>query len=30
MASTLVILLLGNDKGSQRRDIAQAKRFWSH
>lgn len=27
--STLVILLLGGEKGAQRRDIAKAKEFWS-
>jgi putative addiction module killer protein len=27
--STLVVLLLGGDKGSQRRDILRAKEFWS-
>jgi putative addiction module killer protein len=27
--STLVILLLGGDKASQRRDISKAKGFWS-
>jgi putative addiction module killer protein len=27
--ATLVVLLLGGDKGSQDRDIAKAKRYWA-
>ncbi len=26
--STVVVLLIGGDKGSQNRDIAKAKRYW--